>query len=121
MGQVEKQKSLKPKNMKMGQGEKKNDSWPNKHNALWVLTGSAEGHKGLGVLPEDGPVLHSDWQPGHEEVEEIQWRHRRQVPLQFGQNQQLHLLGEEGAQCGCEYRQQPKTEVLPRAETACEH
>ena len=60
-----------------------------------MLTSSAEGHKGLSVLPENGPVLCSDWQPGHEEVEEIQWRHRGQVPLQFGQNQQLHLLGEE--------------------------
>jgi hypothetical protein len=85
---------MKQKNMKMGR-EKKKDNWPNKRIAFWVLTGSAEGHKGLSVLPENGPVLCSYWQPGHEEVEEIQWRHRSQVPLQFGQNQQLHLLREE--------------------------
>jgi len=62
-------------------------------------TGRAEGHKGLGVFPEDGLVLGPDGQPGHEDVDEVQRGHGGQVPLQLAQNQQLHLLRGGGGEC----------------------
>lgn len=56
------------------------------------LTCGTKSNKGLSMLSQDVLGGREDPQLGQEVLNEIMWCYWSQVPLQFAQNQQLHLL-----------------------------